>query len=42
MPVKIRNMSKEEFDVFYQWSIEHNTSELMEEKREALLSLIRG
>ena len=32
MPVKIRNMSKEEFDIFYQWSIEHNTAELMEER----------
>ena len=32
MPVKIRNMSKEEFDIFYQWSIEHNVAELMEER----------
>ena len=31
MSVKIRRMTKEEFEVFYKWSVEHHAKELMEE-----------
>ena len=31
MSVKIRKMTTDEFEIVYQWSVEHNATELMEE-----------
>lgn len=31
MSIEIRRMIKEEFDMFYQWSVEHHVKELLEE-----------
>ena len=31
MPVKLRNMTPGEYEYFYQWSVEHQAAELMEE-----------
>lgn len=31
MSVQIRKMTKDEFEIFYQWSVEQNVKELMEE-----------